>query len=47
VISYIGGMYGMRSLLAGEVTPAGFMVGNATLNASGNICVFEAGQYDR
>jgi len=47
VISYIGGMYGMRSLVVGDVTPAGFMVGNATLNASGNICIFEAGQYDR
>lgn len=47
VIQHIGGMYGMRSLLAGDVTPAGFMVGNNTLNASGNTVIFEAGQYDR
>jgi hypothetical protein len=46
-IQHIGGMYGMRSLLVGDVTPAGFMVGNATLNASGNMVIFEAGQYDR
>jgi len=46
-IQYIGGMYGMRSLLAGDVTPAGFLVGNATLNASGKMVIFEAGTYDR
>ena len=47
VISYIGGMYGMKSLAVGDVTPAGFLVGNATLNASGNMVIYEAGQYDR
>ncbi len=45
-IEFIGGMYSMKSMTAGEVTKDGFLLGNDTVNATGILCYFEAGKYD-
>jgi len=47
VISYIGGMYSTRPMIAGEVSKDGFMIGDATVNVDSAMCAFEAGTYDR
>lgn len=52
-VEYIGGMYTMKSLIAGEITPAGFTLAAgstddaAELNVTaGERCGFEAGTWD-
>jgi len=45
-ITYIGGKYNMISYNAGELSAAGFMIGNATVNESAIFCSFDAGMYD-
>ena len=45
-IQYIGGMYSMRPMIAGEVTKDGFLISNTTLNVDDDIVIFEAGKYD-
>jgi hypothetical protein len=46
-VRYISGMYSMKPMIAGEVTPAGFLLSMATVNANGNICAFTAGTFSR
>lgn len=45
-IEFIGGMYSTIPMTSGEVTKDGFVINDTTLNANGNLCVFEAGTYD-
>lgn len=46
VVRYIRGMYDLVPMVAGEVTPQGFSIEHATLNANGNTINFTAGLYD-
>ncbi len=46
-IYHISGMYDYKPMVAGENTPAGFVLANATVNVNNAICAFEAGAYDR
>ena len=45
-IEFLGGMYSMAPLAVGKITPPGFVVGNTTFNASGEMQMFECGCYD-
>lgn len=45
-VQYIGGMYDYKPMVAGEITPAGFLISDTVVNADGNLCCFEAGTYD-
>lgn len=45
-IQFIGGMYSTIPMISGEITAPGFRINDTTLNADGNICIFEAGKYD-
>lgn len=45
-IKRIGGMYDVIPIPLGDVSPAGFSVKSNTLNGSGELCMFEATQYD-
>jgi len=44
-IQYIGGMYSVRPMVAGEVTKNGILIDNTTLNADNNMIVFEMGTW--
>jgi hypothetical protein len=46
VISCITGMYDYVPMVAGETTLDGFYIVDTTVNANGDICLFEAGTYD-
>jgi hypothetical protein len=45
-VQFIGGMYSMKPMIAGETTPEGFVIKNTTVNVNNAICSFEAGKYD-
>lgn len=45
-VQFIGGMYDYKPMVAGEVTPAGFLISDTTVNANNALCAFEAGTYD-
>lgn len=45
-IEFIGGMYDMRPMIAGEVTKDGFYLANTTVNANDALIGFEAGTWD-
>jgi len=46
VVEYIGGAYGFHPVPVGNTTKAGFLINETTMQASGQIIAFEAGQYD-
>lgn len=45
-VQFIGGMYGYKPMVAGEITPAGFRLNEDTVNTDGHMCVFEAWTWD-
>lgn len=46
-ITYIGGKFSMKPMIAKEITPAGFKVNaTAVININDEVQVFEAGRYD-
>ena len=44
-IEFIGGMYSLKPMLAGEVTKDGFLISNTDVNVNDDIVAFEAGKY--
>jgi hypothetical protein len=48
VVEHITGMYSMKPMVAGETTPAGFLISaTAVINVNDEIMAFEAGTYTR
>lgn len=45
-VQFIGGQYGFKPIPVGDETPAGFLINETTMQASGNMITFEAGKYD-
>jgi hypothetical protein len=45
-VEFIGGKYDYKPMVAGEITKAGFLISDTTVNADGKMCAFEAGTYD-
>ena len=45
-VQFIGGKYDYKPMVAGEVTPAGFLISDTTVNVNDATCAFEAGTYD-
>jgi len=45
-VEFIGGMYGYKPMVAGEVTPAGFRMNEDTVNTDGDMIIFEAWTWD-
>ena len=46
-VEYIGGMYTYKPMVDGEVTPAGFVIKNTTINVNNALIGFVAGQYSQ
>lgn len=47
-ITYISGKYSMKPMVAGEITPAGFLISaTSVINVNDEIHAFEAGVYDQ
>jgi hypothetical protein len=45
-VQFIGGMYDYKPMVAGQVTPAGFLISDTTVNVNDALIAFEAGTYD-
>ena len=46
-VEYIGGMYGYKPMVSAEITPAGFVISNTTINVNDSLVGFVAGQYSQ
>ena len=45
-VQFIGGKYGFKPMVAGEFAKPGFLINDTTVNADGQMCIFDAYTWD-